>query len=119
MASTGSLEILQKSLDLTARRHRVLAHNLANVSTPGYRRQDLNFEAAFREAVSQGPEAVEQFEPVVTIDDSAPVRADGNSVSLDQELAEMSKNSMAFQMAMQMLNTRLSIERMAISGRSM
>jgi flagellar basal-body rod protein FlgB len=115
----SSSQILSKVLDLAAQRQRVLSNNLANLNTPGFLRSDLNFSEELAGAVRGGPQAVAQLQLEPTVDDSTPVRFDGNNVQLETELAEMSKNALLYQMAIQALNSRLSVMRMAATGRSM
>ncbi len=43
LGKTGSL--LHKALDAESLRFQVRSHNLANVNTPAYKRQDVEFEA--------------------------------------------------------------------------
>lgn len=119
MNGDPSSQILSKVLDLAAHRQRVLSNNLANLNTPGFLRSDLNFTEELADAVRSGPQAVAHLKVDAVIDETTPVRFDGNNVQLETELAEMSKNALLYQMAIQTLNTRLSMMRMAVTGRSM
>ena len=110
--------MLSKMLDLTTQRHKVLSNNLANINTPGFRRKDLTFLEEFTNAAKEGIDSVMSFEARVEEDQNAPARNDGNSVQLEREMAEMSKNSLQYQLALKMLGIRMSMERMAITGRS-
>jgi flagellar basal-body rod protein FlgB len=103
-------------LDATALRHRVLSGNLANVDTPGYIRKDVNFEDQLAEAVKSG--TLSEFNPQVTTDLSAMARADGNNVAIDNELSEINKNALLHQMAIQLLQSKLAMQRAAILGRA-
>jgi flagellar basal-body rod protein FlgB len=102
-------------LDATAMRHRVLSGNLANAETPGYVRQDVKFEEQLAEAVRTGDFSA--LVPKVETDVSRPVRADGNNVQLDEEVAELNKNALLHQTAIQILQGRLAMERTVITGR--
>ncbi len=118
MIGDSSSQILSKVLDLAAQRQRVLSHNLANLNTPHFLRSDLNFTEELAEAVRSGPEALTQLKVDAKVDETTPVRFDGNNVQLETELAEMSKNALLYQMAAQTLSTRMAMMRMAITGRS-
>ena len=107
---------LVQMLDATAKRHRVLSNNLANVDTPGYIRKDMSFENELAEAVSAGHPESAQF--TVTEDTSDLPRADGNNVNVEKELSEMNKNSMTHQMALQLLQSKMAMERIAVTGKS-
>lgn len=107
---------LSHLLDATAVRHRVLAGNVANSETPGYVRQDVPFEAALSDAINTGD--FTGFDPKIETDKTRPVRADGNNVQLDEELAELNKNALLHQTALQILQNRMAMERTVITGRA-
>lgn len=112
---TASATLVQ-ILDATALRNRVLSNNLANVDTPGFTRKDVSFEQELSDAVAAGHP--EQAQPTVSEDSSDLPRADGNNVSVEKELSEMNKNAMMHQMALQLLQTKIAMERMAVTGKS-
>jgi flagellar basal-body rod protein FlgB len=93
-----------RTLDLCALRHRVLAENVANANTPGYRAKQVRFDEFLEEAV------VEERT-------DAPLRADGNSVELERENAELEKNALVHQLYMTALIQGTRQMRAAISGR--
>ena len=39
------IDVLNKAADPSALRHKAISNNIANVDTPGYKRQDVNFES--------------------------------------------------------------------------
>ncbi len=85
---------LGQALDLYQTRHRVLAENIANAETPGYRARDLDFGSALTRAFDGGAEggAADEAQPVV--DTRAVVKVDGNSVDIDTEMARLSQNAL-------------------------
>jgi flagellar basal-body rod protein FlgB len=85
---------LGQALDLYQTRHRVLAENIANAETPGYRARDLDFGSALTRAFDGGAEggAADEAQPVV--DTRAAVKVDGNSVDIDTEMARLSQNAL-------------------------
>src|SRR5205823_3676225 len=70
-------------------RQSALSGNLANVDTPGYLRKDVDFQGALQAALGTGADPGNVNFAAQT-DASAPVRADGNSVDIDRENAELS-----------------------------
>jgi flagellar basal-body rod protein FlgB len=76
-------------------RQSLLTNNLANVNTPGYQRQDVNFQSTLASALQNGqsPDAV-SFSPYTQ---QQSVRGDGNGVSADQESANLAENGILFQ----------------------
>jgi flagellar basal-body rod protein FlgB len=95
-------------------RQQAIAQNLANVNTPGYRRQDVDFASALRAAWDQGTDKVESVDPTVAVDQSAVMRADGSSVDIDTEAASQAKNGLQYEAVSTVMKTRVSILRSAI-----
>lgn len=83
--------ILQKGLEAASLRQRVLAHNIANVNTPGFKRSRVEFEHRLAEALSQGapPESVE-VKVVQELHSLA--RPDGNNVDIELEMTQLAEN---------------------------
>ncbi|HHU31829.1 MAG TPA: flagellar basal body rod protein FlgB, partial [Clostridia bacterium] len=46
------MELLQKALNVASLRQDVLAHNIANVNTPGFKRSFVSFEESLQQALS-------------------------------------------------------------------
>lgn len=103
---------LERALDLRAARHRVIAANLANEETPGYRARDLRFREAFaaargatpasrlaathaRHLTADGP-AGGPVAPVVESPAGEP-GPDANTVNLERELAKLADNALHYQ----------------------
>jgi flagellar basal-body rod protein FlgB len=111
---------LQASLNSTSRRHGLLLGNLANVSTPGFKRQDSDFSI-----VVNGARADEQSVVLRTTDprhlsssrrtegdaghqadrDIRSIRADGSSVDLETEVAALTETQLHYS-ALSMLARR-------------
>lgn len=101
MIESSLLQRLATFLDLSARRHELIASNLANVDTPGYRTRDLDFrkELNRREAVLQLADFHTSEEQVRGL----PERPDGNNVSVEREGLRMAQNQLMFQTGVQLL----------------
>ncbi len=97
--------LIEDTLSMTALRHRVIAGNLANINTPGYRARGVSFDEHLGKAV------VKEREDVV-------VRQDGNTVTLETEAAEMRKNALVHRLFLQAMNKNANMMRSAIRGRS-
>jgi len=111
---------LAKSLDGAGLRHRVIADNVANVETPGFTRSEVRFEEKLREALASGDEEqaagrLNGVEPDIQPDYSAPARPDGNNVSMDREMAELTKNTLRYEALVQLLNLKNIMVRTAIT----
>lgn len=115
MKTTLSADIASKALDFRALRQKLIAGNLANVSTPFYKARDISFESMLaNEAdklanISSKPAFAKTHHahldpPLKSSNSKAEIffrgthqtRNDGNTVDLDVESTEMSKNSMMY-----------------------
>lgn len=112
-----SLRVLHKGLEGTRLRHEAIADNMANVSTPGYKRKVVRFEEALTEALDRGRYFVRgsdsvrrttpdlsHVEPTVAPDTDSVLRADGNTVDIDREAAELAINTGRFLAMIEILN---------------
>jgi len=115
MDTVSGLGVLAQMLNAAALRHRVIAQNVANVNTPGYRRREVAFEDDLAKALaSSGPTA--HVKPQVIVVDG-PERVDGNTVDIDREMGDLGKNALLYQAAAQIVSSRVASLRAAISGR--
>lgn len=116
--------MLAKSMDAAQLRHRVIAHNIANVNTPGYRALTVEFEDELKkrldDARAAGPAQEPDLESLAAeIQESTSpyFRVDQNNVDLNGELGRLNKNSLLFNAYTQILTNRLSAMRAAITSR--
>jgi flagellar basal-body rod protein FlgB len=94
-------------------RQKALADNLANVATPGYRRKDVEFHDALRDAMTSG-EDTKALDFAAQTDSSAPVRTDGNSVDIDSESAALAQNALEYDALAQVSMSRTAILKTAM-----
>lgn len=116
----GSVPALDTLLRFAEARHRVLAANVANVDTAGYRTLDLptaRFDQALAKAYRTGDFGLrgEVFEAAPTAD-AGTLKAGGNNVDLDLEMAKMVRNQSLYSMAAALLAQQFQMTREAISG---
>ena len=112
---------LERVLDLSAFRHQVIAANLANVDTPGYRTRDVRPFAGEIEQAMAGdePSLTEQsFTPVAHEIRGLLERPDGNNVSVERESLLLAQNQLRFQVAVQFLKAEFHKLSSAINGGS-
>jgi flagellar basal-body rod protein FlgB len=100
---------LEQYMTLLSTRQKVVSANIANADTPGYKTQDIDFQAALQSAAS-GLEATPTEVPGLR------VKNDGNNVSLDREARLLAENAMRFSLASNMLRSQLKVVRLAIEG---
>jgi flagellar basal-body rod protein FlgB len=108
-------------MDVSALRHASIASNLANVSTPGYKRVDLSrsFEEELNASIkSRDADVIAEASPRTEVDTyTASTRADGNNVQIDSELLGLTKNTMNFNVLTEFASGSLKQLRHAIVGR--
>ncbi len=108
---------LERAMQGASLRHEALASNLANVNTPGYRRQDVDFHSALQAAMPFGTDALAATPISAEVDPAAPMRPDGNSVDVDAEAANLAQNALEYEALAQVLRVRGDILEIAIGSR--
>jgi flagellar basal-body rod protein FlgB len=104
----GSLPSLEAMLRYASARQKIIAANIANVDTVGYRTRDLG-EPDFRRALDQS------LEPAPSAD-AGPVKPGGNNVDLELEMAKMVRNSALHSTAAALLAQQFALLREAVAG---
>ena len=100
--TTALSEALGRYLDLTSEQMKLTAGNIANVDTPGYKTQGLDFEREFSRQLSSvdgtgtASGASQDVDGLVT-------RPDGNNVSMDREGIELAKSQLQFRLGVELL----------------
>lgn len=114
----SQFDLLAKLVDVSTLRHKVLAQNVANVNTPGYRRMNVTFDEVLAQHVYQhGDSGVERLQPEISEDQLAPARLDGNTVDIDNEMMRINKNTLLNNTYLQILSTKTAMMKRAIEGR--
>jgi len=119
MIDTPLMRGLERVLDLSAFRHQVIAANLANIDTPGYRTRDLRpFAGEIEQAMAGGEPAFAQpsFTPVAHEIRGLLERPDGNNVSVERESLLLAQNQLRFQVAVEFLKAEFHRLSSAITG---
>lgn len=89
--------LLGHYMDVAAFRQGILAGNMANVDTPGYRTKDVDFRAELQRVQGAQP-SVEEVPGLME-------RPDGNNVTLDRESMAMAETQLQFRLGVQLLRT--------------
>jgi flagellar basal-body rod protein FlgB len=100
---------LEQYMDLVSLRQKLVASNIANADTPGYKTQDLDFQSSFRSALDGGSPETVQVTGLKT-------KNDGNNVDLDREARLLAENAMRFSVASNLMHSAISQVKEAISG---
>jgi flagellar basal-body rod protein FlgB len=122
--------IHEEALRLRGRRSEVLASNLANADTPGYKARDFDFQAMLRQEIQQPvrlaatrPGHIRNDQGLVASTQMAyriPQQAslDGNTVEIEREQTEFSANAMRYQASLRFLDGRIKGLMTAIKGQN-
>ena len=116
-----TLAALDHYMARLAKRQTIVASNLANMDTPGYKAKDVSFHLTLNEllaleqahnAPSRREQGGEQWSFLPIRHDVFEVqglaeRADGNNVNLDQELLKLGETAFGYSMMIQLLRSKL------------
>ena len=130
---TATLDGHARALDLLAQRQKVLAGNIANADTPGFKARDFDFAQALAEARgtgSGGAMAASQAGHLQASGAAATAPStvdlqwrtpdqpalDGNTVDLDRERASFADNAMRYEATLRFINHDVRTMLSAITG---
>lgn len=115
-----SASLLEKMLDVSSVKHKVIASNIANVNTPGYKRMEVSFadqlEKAMKDTSSGKFNAVQ---PKIVVSKDMPIgnaRSDGNTVNIDKEIATLMENAESYNIYSQLLAKKIELTKSAIES---
>ncbi len=108
MSTPPVLSQLQTFLGVTNRRQTVIASNMANVDTPGYRTQDVNFDQEMKRALTSSNIATSDTAAANQTHSVSGLleRPDGNNVDIDRESLLLSETQLQYQLGTQLLKQR-------------
>jgi len=98
-------------MNVVSARQKLVAANIANADTPGYKTQDLDFQSSFQSALAGSSPLQQEVPGLVT-------KNDGNNVNLDREARLLAENAMRFNMASSLMRSSLQQVKEAIRGTS-
>ncbi|MEW6661717.1 MAG: flagellar basal body rod protein FlgB [Bacillota bacterium] len=114
---------LAKTLDAASLRQQVIAHNIANANTPGFKRSVVAFEQALQRALEGSGhggsrrvamDRVKEVQPQVVRDNTTSMRVDGNNVDMESEMAQLALNTLTYNTATQLLSSKFASARYVI-----
>jgi flagellar basal-body rod protein FlgB len=126
------IPLLSKGLDVSMLRQRSTSANIANATTPGYKRSEVRFEEQLQQAVERwnlkgertnarhmalGDRDLAQIQPEVLQPDDPALPSGINNVDIDHEMAELAKNQLKYQLNIRLLTRSFSALRTSIYGR--
>ena len=112
MPSDGLFGVHGAALEVRSQRMGVLASNIANASTPGYKAQDIDFHTALA-AVERGSDGIAG---VLQYRVPSQPSLDGNTVELSTEQTAFAENAVQYQTTLSFLNGRIGQITRALRG---
>lgn len=125
--TSTAIPVMEQVAQFAQARHQVLAGNLANIDTPGYRTRDLPVEQ-FQNRLKQAMVERQHVDTAASAggDKSlarvreglgAIVHHDDSNVSVEQQVTEIAKNQLQHNLAMTVLGNQFRLLQAAISER--
>jgi flagellar basal-body rod protein FlgB len=127
---SAPINLLEKALEGSSLRHKVITNNIANVNTPGYKKMELSFEnelamaAGLEEAQAEMARTHSKhmlprnasYQPQIRTVNNTSLRTDGNNVDIDAEMAAMTKNNIFYNTVAQRIGSYYTNIKTAIKG---
>ena len=124
---------LKGAISAAELRQQVIADNIANVDTPGFKRSEVLFEELLASRLGRHDHRLEArrthekhipfgrggsvVKPKLVTDDSTSIHNSANNVDIDREMALLAKNQLRYNALIQQLNHEISMFRIGIEGR--
>jgi flagellar basal-body rod protein FlgB len=94
-------------MDLLGKRQQLVAANIANADTPGYKTQDIDFQFEFMSLMEGGS-------PNVVEAPGLAAKNDGNDVNMERESRLLAENALRFNLASNLMRAKIRTVRSAI-----
>lgn len=124
---------LQRSLDVSSLRQRLINDNIANVDTPGYKTKDVSFNDVLSNEASKystmprfqgyrtNPRHLQigqasPFQPKVMVQNNTSLLNNENNVDIDYEMTKLAENNIWYNSLTQVMNKEFSLLRYSITG---
>lgn len=122
-------KLLKKTLDFYLKRNSLIASNISNIDTPGYKATDIKFKDQLRTAIGAGNQIqmkatqekhftadinrLDKIKPQI-LQESDPARPDGNNVNIEKEMFKLVETQLMYNTTVQAMLKRGSILRYAV-----
>lgn len=119
-------ELIKKGLDASSLRSKVIANNIANINTKGYKKYFVSFEDTLQKSIDDIEMKTNDERHIKSVPESGEIsikqditssmREDGNNVDIDNEMANQAANTLMYNALISQINNRLANERYVITG---
>jgi len=124
--SENTYNLLKKSMDASTLRSKVIANNIANINTKGYKKLYVTFEETLNDSMGKNTLKTDNNKHMQTgsgssdiavqRDESTSMRQDGNNVDIDLEMTNQAANSLMYNALVKQINSKISLESYVIRG---
>ncbi len=130
--SDRTVDTLAMALNFRKLRQDIIASNIANAETPGYKAKRVDFEESLARAINidgnqgmitenskhfdVGSGGFNNVSPEIYNDPNGVVSQDGNTVDRDFEMSQMAENKILYDTSIQLLNKKLGLMKYAIQA---
>jgi flagellar basal-body rod protein FlgB len=98
-----AIGLLEAGLRAASLRQSVIASNLANMETPGFRRGEVQFESILADAMKDGASDAKPIEAKIVHPGTTPADSTGNDVNVDMEVGDLVKNDVRYKTFVRMM----------------
>ncbi|GFZ83861.1 flagellar basal-body rod protein FlgB [Paenibacillus marchantiophytorum] len=128
-----SWNLMERSLDASTLRQKVVANNVANVDTPYFKRSDVQFEDLLQDQMSSSTPSIEGYRTdsrhffigkttklpntEIKTDESTAINNNMNNVDMDYEMSLMAKNQLKYNTMIQQMNSEFKKMRTVLGGK--
>jgi len=122
LSSDTTLNAVKIGLDGLSTRQQIINQNIANIDTPGYMAQTVDFENTIKQALNRISSIPLQTtnanhltnttlstSPLIRYRQGGSIRADGNNVDIDTELIEQTETGIRYQALTQMIDKKFNL----------
>jgi flagellar basal-body rod protein FlgB len=112
------IDVIDAGIRAEGLRQKVIAGNVANLETPGFRRSDIHFKDLLAKALdAAGDTDLAEVEAEVFQPNNTPIKSNGNNVSLEVEVGEMVKNTLRHKTYIRLLQKKYAQMELAMNTR--
>ncbi len=104
-------DIMEKALNVRAHYHKIIAGNIANVETPGFKEKDIDFQVELEKQLS----GTKQFNIIEKTENDGISSPDGNTVNIETQMVKLNENSMMYSALVQLITKKFSMMRYLIN----
>lgn len=110
--------LIERSLDIARLRHGVIASNVANLDTPGYRPKEIRFDEALKDAQERNQVGLSRTHPLHFAAQGGAYEISyeegGERVDIDQEMSRLAENNLRYQTDIEVLLRKFSMLKQGI-----